>query len=143
MVSYRDEHMGRLLQSVYRDFNSRMLLKMHSAGYEDLTQFQAELISYMELDGTRIKSLTLKTGTSKQAVGEAVAQLVATGYIKKKPNPTDKRVQQLHFTTLGEQFLLDEHRLKAELEQDYMKLLGRHEFENLQKNLHIISSRRR
>jgi hypothetical protein len=60
MFEFRDEHLGRLLQSVYRDFNSRALTKMRKLGYKDLTQFQAELIGYMELDGTRVKALTLK-----------------------------------------------------------------------------------
>lgn len=139
MIHYRDEHLGRLLRSTYRDFDKRMMQKLHEAGYDDLTQFQAEILSYVELDGTRVKSLMLKTGTTKQAVGEVISQLVAAGYVKKTLSPSDKRVQLLRFAAKGEQFLFDEHRLKAELEQEYMTILGRQEFENLQKNLQSIA----
>ena len=138
MIHYRDEHLGRLLRSTYRHFNTRMMQKLQEVGYEDLTQFQAEILSYIELDGTRIKSLTLKLGITKQAVGEVVSQLVAAGYIKKTVSPQDKRVQLLRFAKKGEQFLFDEHRLKAEIELEYMSILGRKEFENLQKALQII-----
>ena len=143
MIHFRDEHLGRLLRSTYRDFNERMMQKLHEIGYADLTQFQAEILSYIELDGTRVKSLTLKTGTTKQAVGEVMFQLVAAGYVKKTADPSDKRVQLIRFAKKGEQFLFDEHRLKAELEQEYRAILGRHEFENLQKNLQIIAFRTR
>ena len=139
MIHYRDEHLGRLLRSAYADFNQRILEKMQEAGYEDLTQFQAELLSYIELDGTRIKSLTQKIGVSKQAVGEAVLQLAAAGYIKKKADPADKRVQVLFFSSLGEQFLFDEHRAKAELEQEYIKRIGSQEFELLKKTLQSLN----
>ncbi len=142
MIHYRDEHFGRLLQSAYRDFNARMMQKLHQAGYEDLTQFQAELLSYIELDGTRIKSLCTKIDVSKQAVGEAVMQLVGANYIKKSTDPSDKRVQLLFFTAMGEQFLFDEHRLKAELEQEYCALFGRETFENLQKNLQSLAAKK-
>lgn len=140
MIHYRDEHLGRLLRSAYADFNRRMLEKMHEAGYEDLTQFQAELLSYIELDGTRIKSLTQKIGVSKQAVGEAILQLAAAGYVKKKTDPADRRVQVLFFSSLGEQFLFDEHRAKAELEQDYIYRIGAQEFELLKKTLQGLRS---
>lgn len=140
MYEYRDEHFGRLLQTAYRDFNARALGKMHQAGYKDLTQFEAELVSYIELDGSRIRSLTLKTGVTKQAIGEAVSRLVSLGYIKKVRDPADKRAQILRFTTLGEQFLLDAHRVKADIEQQYMAILGRPVFESLQKNLHRLAS---
>lgn len=139
MIHYRDEHLGRLLRSTYRIFNTRMMQKMHEIGYEDLTQFQAEILSYIELDGTRVKSLTLKTGTTKQAIGEVISQLAASGYIQKISDPSDKRVQLLRFTKKGEQFLFDEHRLKAEIEQEYMAILGRNEFESMQKNLQKVA----
>lgn len=143
MIHFRDEHLGRLLRSTYRDFNERMMQKLYETGYEDLTQFQAEILSYIELDGTRVKSLTLKTGTTKQAIGEVISQLVTAGYVKKTSDPSDKRIQLLRFAKKGEQFLFDEHRLKAGLEQEYMAILGRQEFENLQKNLQIIAFRKR
>lgn len=143
MIHYRDEHLGRLLQASYRDFNNQFLQKMREEGYEDITQFQAELLSYIELDGTRVQYLIDKTSTTKQAIGEAVSHLEAAGYIRKTAYPADKRVNILRFTRLGEQFLFDEHRVKAEIEQAYMKLLGRQEFERMQKNLQIITLRKR
>lgn len=142
MYSFRDEHLGRLLQSAYRDFNDRALGKLHQMGYHDLTQFQAEIISYIELDGTRIKNLVATTQTTKQAVGEAVAQLVKAGYVAKARDPADGRAQLLRFTSLGEQFLLDAHRLKAELEQDYTHFLGKQGFQELQRHLQKLATRR-
>lgn len=142
MFNSRDEHLGRLLQSAYRDFNIRAINKLHRMGYHDLTQFQAEIISYIELDGTRIKTLVNTTQTTKQAVGETVAQLVNAGYLKKAKDPKDGRAQLLRFTPLGEQFLLDAHRIKAELEQEYTTYLGRETFGHLQKALRSLAATR-
>lgn len=143
MIHYRDEHLGRLLQATYREFTSQLLQKLREAGYTELTQFQAELLSYIELDGSRIKYLMHKTGTTKQAVGETILRLEAGGYIRKTIDPKDKRMQVLHFTPLGEQFIFDEHKIKADIEQEYMAFLGRQEFEALQKILQTIATRKR
>lgn len=143
MIHYRDEHFGRLLQAAYRDFTRQLLEKLREAGYTELTQFQAELLSYIELDGTRVRYLMEKTGTTKQAIGETIARLEAAGYLRKAVDPKDKRVQILHFTALGEQFLFDEHRVKAEIEQEYRTLLGQTEFEILQKILQAVAVRKR
>ncbi len=143
MIHYRDEHLGRLLQATYRDFTQQLLLKLREAGYSELTQFQAELLSYIELDGTRVRYLMEKTGTTKQAIGETIARLESAGYIRKAIDPKDKRAQILHFTQLGEQFIFDEHRVKAEIEQEYRKLLGQQEFEVLQKILQAVAARKR
>ncbi len=139
MIHYRDEHFGRLLQSAYRDFNARMMQKLRQAGYGDLTQFQAELLSYIELDGTRIQSLSKKISVSKQAVSETILQLASAGYVQKRSDPKDKRVQLLFFTVAGEQFLFDEHRFKAEIERDYTQIIGKPAFESLQKNLQNLN----
>ncbi len=116
--------------------------KLHQEGYDDLTQFQAELLSYVELNGSRIRLLAQKIGVSKQAISETVLQLVKAGYLLKRTDTEDRRVQLLFFSPKGEQFLFDEHRLKAELEQDYKTLLGRQAFESLQKNLQTLSSQK-
>ncbi len=116
---------------------------MGELGYENITQFQAELLSYIELDGTRVKFLISKTCTTKQAISETVSHLISAGYLQKSIDPKDKRVHVLRFTRLGEQFLFDEHRVKAEIEQEYKTLLGKKEFDNLQKNLQLITTRKR
>ncbi len=139
MYSFRDEHLGRLLQSAYRDFNARTLKKLRRLGYRDLTQFQSELMSYITLGGTRIKNLVATTQTTKQAIGEAVARLVEAGYLQKRVDTADHRAQLLYFTPKGEQFLLDAHRVKAGLEQDYTTLLGQQNFRQLRSSLQTLA----
>jgi DNA-binding MarR family transcriptional regulator len=120
-----------MLQHAARDFARRAIVKLQSAGYADLTPFQALAISYIELDGSRITELAARLGTTKQAAGEVVANLERQGYIYRSTDRTDKRAVIVHFSKKGMSFLQAASLVKLEIEKEYTALLGEDDFRKL------------
>jgi DNA-binding MarR family transcriptional regulator len=128
-------HIGRLLQRALRDYAQRALVKLKRSGYDDLTQFQAELLSYVPPGGDRITELAHKAGTSKQAIGEAVAQLEKAGYVEKTTDPRDTRATLVTFSAKGRVFVKRVREIKRELDLEYTEALGKETFATLRKAL--------
>jgi DNA-binding MarR family transcriptional regulator len=128
-------HIGRLLQLALRDYAQRALVKLKAAGYDDLTQFQAELLSYIPPRGDRITELARRAGTSKQAIGEAVAQLEKAGYVEKTTDPRDTRATLVTFSARGRVFVKRVREVKRELDEEYTEALGKETFATLRRSL--------
>jgi DNA-binding MarR family transcriptional regulator len=131
-------HIGRLLQLALRDYAQRALLKLKSAGYDDLTQFQAELLSFIPPGGDRITELARRAGTSKQAIGEAVAQLERAGYVAKAIDPRDNRATLVTFSAKGRVFVKHVRQIKRELDDEYTEALGEETFAALRRELETM-----
>lgn len=138
ITEFRQQHIGRLFQQATRDFGQRALQKLAQAGYSDLKPFLSEVISYIDLDGTRITTLAQRMGITKQTAGEAVAELEKLGYLTRTRDPADARATLLTFTPHGEAFLAAAHQVKQDLEQDYAQILGPEAFGQLKHFLNQI-----
>ena len=98
--------------------------KVLDAWHEGLTVYHTALISNLDIEGTRITTLADRAGMTKQAMGQLVNDLEARGYIRREPDPNDKRAVLIKFTDLGWQFLQDAFEFKKEIEAEYATILG-------------------
>ena len=131
----RQNHIGRLLLRANRSFVARALLKLQARGHTTLSVSHTELLPHLDVDGTRATLLAERSGLSKQAVGQLIAELEAQGYLERQPDPTDRRAAIIFFTALGWKFLLDAQEVKREISSEYQQFLGQDVWEALQQNL--------
>lgn len=124
LLKMRQENIGRLFQRAARAYSERALVKLVDYGHEGLTLYHTALISNLDTTGTHISVLAERAGVSKQAMGQITRELEERDYIKRVPDPTDKRAVQVHFTDKGYQFLEDAYRIKLEIEAEYAAILG-------------------
>jgi DNA-binding MarR family transcriptional regulator len=83
------------------------------------------------MEGTNISVLAERAGTTKQAMGQLVAELEGKGYVLRVPDPTDRRATLIKFTEAGQRFLLDAYHVKHEIEAEYTAILGEEQMELL------------
>ena len=120
----RQHHIGRSLHRAARAFNDLALKKLHALGHTDLSLSHTNVLPHLEVEGTRIVTLAERAGMTKQGAGQLVAELAAHGYVERRPDPTDGRATQIHFTETGWQYLLDAQKVKQTIEAEYKAALG-------------------
>ncbi len=134
----RDDNIGKLFKHAARDFNDCALYKLRERGYHELTMFHTALISNLDIEGTRISVLAERAVMSKQAMGQIVKELESQGYIRRAPDPDDKRAYIIHFTEKGWEFLQAAYAVKTEIESEYTQIIGEDGMQALQQLLGAI-----
>ncbi|MEO0564141.1 MAG: MarR family transcriptional regulator [Chloroflexota bacterium] len=140
IIRKRNENIGKLFKLAARDFSGRALVKLRERGYPDLTPFHTELISNLDVEGTRISILAERAGMSKQAMGQIVSQLEKHGIILRTPDPADGRATLIRFTDTGWDFLRTAYDVKNEIEAEYTAIIGTNGMDSLRQLLDAILS---
>jgi DNA-binding MarR family transcriptional regulator len=63
-------------------------------------------------------------GISRQACNQAIKQLVAAGYIERRPDPSDGRARRLTLSAEGKRLRLDGVRIVARLDREFAAIVG-------------------
>lgn len=135
LAALRQQHIGRLLQRANRMFSEQATEMLHARGHTGLSLAHTTLLSYLDLDGTRITVLAERAGMTKQAMGQLVAELENQGYLVRAPDPTDRRAYLVRFTDAGWRFLLDAAEIKRTIQAEYAAILGEDRLAELRDSL--------
>ncbi|MFJ6940187.1 MarR family winged helix-turn-helix transcriptional regulator [Streptomyces sp. NPDC101132] len=84
---------GVLLFIPYRALEDRVFAALAEAGFDDFTPAQARVMQRIGPDGTRLTELAAQAQVTKQTAGFLVDQLEKTGYVRRIPDPTDRRAR--------------------------------------------------
>jgi DNA-binding MarR family transcriptional regulator len=95
-----DLNVPTLMFVAYRSVESRVLAAVLDAGYP-ITLAQARIVQRIGPDGTRLTQLAEQAQVTKQTAGALVDQLVAAGYVERRPDPTDARARLVAMSDLG------------------------------------------
>lgn len=89
-----------LLFIAYRSVENRVLAAVLDKGHP-ITLAQARIVQRIGPDGTRLTRLAEQAQVTKQTAGALVDQLVAAGYLERRPDPTDARARLIAMSELG------------------------------------------
>jgi DNA-binding MarR family transcriptional regulator len=131
----RAAHIGRLLLDAQRNYSLAALAKLRERGHAGLTLAHTNLLAHLDPEGARITVLAERAGVTKQAIGNLVADLETSGYVRKTVDPLDGRATIVTYTDAGWQFLRDAHAVKREIEAAYADALGERGLQQLRKAL--------
>ncbi len=95
-----DLNVPTLMFVAYRSVENRVLAAVLDAGYP-ITLAQARIVQRIGPDGTRLTQLAEQAQVTKQTAGALVDQLVAAGYVERRPDPTDARARLVGMSDLG------------------------------------------
>jgi len=91
-------------------------------------------------EGMRLTVLAEMAGMTKQSVGEIVDDLVARGYVKRIPDPEDKRAKLICLTERGERAQATGLALFAKVEEQWKERYGDRRITQLRKLLEEIAA---
>ncbi|WP_151484169.1 MarR family winged helix-turn-helix transcriptional regulator [Streptomyces albicerus] len=89
----REINTGVLLFIPYRALENRVFAALAEAGFDDFTPAQARVMQRIGPHGTRLTELAEQAQVTKQTAGFLVDQLEKAGYVKRVPDPTDRRAR--------------------------------------------------
>ena len=103
----------------------KLFHRMADAGFDDVREGHGCVFGFIDVEnGSRLTDLAEGSGLTKQAVGEAVAELERLGYVTREACPGDRRAKIIELTERGREAQLTGRRLFAEIEREWADELG-------------------
>jgi DNA-binding MarR family transcriptional regulator len=91
-----------LLAEVRNAISDELYERLHESGYGDIRPAHGCVFGYIErTGGARLTALADRSGLTKQAVGEAAADLERLGYVERVPDPGDGRAKIIRLSERG------------------------------------------
>ncbi|WP_370948345.1 MarR family winged helix-turn-helix transcriptional regulator [Amycolatopsis sp. cg5] len=106
---------------------SRLSEEINEAGKAadpDVRPAHATVFINLEPDGIRLTKLAEKAVMTPQAMGELVDDLEKLGYVRRVPDPSDRRAKLIVFTERGERAVETAFTLIGELEAKLRDFIG-------------------
>jgi DNA-binding MarR family transcriptional regulator len=103
----------------------KVFARLREAGFDDIREGHGCVFGFIDLEnGSRLTDLAEGSGLTKQAVGEAVAELERRGYLTRVACPGDGRAKIIQVTDRGREAALTGRRQFAEIENEWAEELG-------------------
>jgi DNA-binding MarR family transcriptional regulator len=94
-------NLGVLLLIPYRHMEERVFNTIQEAGFNDWTLAQAKVFQRIAPEGSRLTTLAAQSQMTKQSAGVLVDELERLGYVRRVPDPTDKRARLIQIQDRG------------------------------------------
>lgn len=104
----------------FEDFRA----ELEQTEFADIRPTHGCVFRFVKGGGLRLTVLAEMAGMTKQSVGEIVDDLVARGYVKRIPDPEDKRAKIICLTERGERAQATGLALFAKVEKQWAKRYG-------------------
>jgi DNA-binding MarR family transcriptional regulator len=85
--------------AMFRDFRE----ELEQSEFRDIRPTHGCVFRYVRGQGLRLTDIAERANMTKQSVGEIVDDLAARGYVKRIPDPNDRRAKLICLTERGEE----------------------------------------
>lgn len=127
--------MGALLRMPLDAWRQRMQDDLHSAGFTDLVMAHLAVLRYPGPQGRRPSDLAAEAGMSRQAMNYLLGELEELGYLRRRPDPEDKRARRIELTERGQAVRRVMRGIVADVEADLVRELGTDDMAHLRRLL--------
>jgi DNA-binding MarR family transcriptional regulator len=114
--------------------------ELEQTEFGDIRPTHGCVFRFVRGPGMRLTVLAEMAGMTKQSVGEIVDDLVARGYVKRIPDPEDKRAKLICLTERGERAQATGLALFAKVEKQWAERYGAERMRQLRELLEEIAA---
>jgi DNA-binding MarR family transcriptional regulator len=107
-------------EALFAEFRAELV----EAGYGDIRPTHGCIFRFIREEPLRLTELASLAGMTKQSIGEVIDNLVQLGYVKRVPDPQDRRAKLICLTERGEEAQKTGRRLFAKVEQRWADRYG-------------------
>ncbi len=134
-----------LMAEVKRAISDELYARLGESGHGDLRPAHGCVFGSLEEEGARLTALADRSGLTKQAVGEAVADLERLGYVERVPDPVDGRAKFIKLTERGVDATVVGRAILADIERRFAAEVGEERFEAFRDTLRrlFLNTRKR
>jgi DNA-binding MarR family transcriptional regulator len=90
-----------LLEALDAEMARRLHEALDAAGHDDIRPAHGVVFETIGEDGARVTAMAEAGGMTKQAMGQLVDHLEASGYLERVADPTDRRAKIVRLTARG------------------------------------------
>ena len=119
---------GAYLRMLWDDLRHHMEQQLVDKGYTDISPSHGWIFHHTREEGSRITELAAIAKITKQSMSALVAQLEEGGYVKKKPDPGDKRAWLLVLTPKGKKLKETGQEINYAFEKRWEEKLGKKDY---------------
>lgn len=122
-------------EALYAEFRQELV----ETGYGDIRPTHGCVFRFIREEPLRLTELATLAGMTKQSIGEVIDNLVDLGYVKRVPDPQDRRAKLISLTARGEEAQKIGLALFTKVEQRWAKRYGPERFAQLRELLEEIA----
>lgn len=120
---------GAYLRILWDELRYNLENQLKKQGFEDISYSHGWIFHHTKEEGSRVTELAAIAKITKQSMSALVSQLEASGYIKKKADPHDKRAWLLVLTAKGKRVKEAGQSINYALEKKWEEKLGKKEYQ--------------
>jgi DNA-binding MarR family transcriptional regulator len=128
-----------LMEVVQEALFAEFRQELEETGYGDIRPTHGCVFRFIREEPLRLTELASLAGMTKQSIGEVIDNLVQLGYVKRVPDPQDRRAKLLCLTERGEEAQKVGFGLFKKIEQRWAKRYGPDRFAQLRDLLEEIA----
>jgi DNA-binding MarR family transcriptional regulator len=96
-----DAPLLRLLGLTTRQLTDDLQDRLAQAGFDDQRIAHHQVFAHIPPEGIRLTALAERARMTKQAMAELIADLERLGYVRRAPDPDDRRAKRIELTDRG------------------------------------------
>ena len=131
--------LGILAAQVLFSFQNELFEELAAQGHPEIRPRHGAVLAYLDRAGMRATDLARSSGRHKQVIGALIDELVALGYVERRPDPEDRRAKLVVPTARG----LDEMRrsdaIARAIERRHAERIGEEALDRLKESLNQIA----
>jgi DNA-binding MarR family transcriptional regulator len=120
----RPPNIAELLHGPFQILVDELHEGLAEAGYPDIRPAHGNVFGYISKEGSRLTELAERAQLTKQTMGYLVDYLEERGYVKRKPDPGDKRAKIVRLTDEGRELVVVAREIMGRIEARWTELLG-------------------
>jgi DNA-binding MarR family transcriptional regulator len=124
-----------LLLAAYQASARELLDALAASGHERIRHKHGAVFANLDEDGTRPSVLAERAGMTRGAMGELVDELEQLGYVKRVPDPADRRAKLVVGTAKAETVVATVVKVNEKLERRFKRALGAAAYDALRAGL--------
>ncbi|MEV4808869.1 MarR family winged helix-turn-helix transcriptional regulator [Micromonospora avicenniae] len=120
----QDPDLGILAVQLSARVQREIFIRAAERGFEDVRPRHGAVLAYLDAEGTRPGELARLADRNKQTMGAILDELERLGYVRRAPDPADRRARLIMPTERGLQFMELSDALVSQIEQELSDTLG-------------------
>ncbi len=127
-----------LLRQAYVVIDRLVPARLAEVGHSAIRVAHGAVLQNLDEGGTTVSALAERAGMTKQAMAELVQYLEGHGYVRRAPDPADRRAKLVVPTDQGREVIAIASGLVPEMERRLIEELGRSRWRQLRDDLRTI-----
>ena len=130
-----------LLLYAYQASANALTQTLHQKGHKAIRPKHGAVFANLDEGGTRASVLAERANMGKAAMGELIDELERLGYVRREPDPSDRRAKLVLATDKARSATKIVHEFNQALEARFREMLGDKAYEILRASLRAMAPR--